>query len=128
MTNTMTDVRGQIVTVLSAAGITTLEHVPERLNPPVALLGMGSPWIEQGEQFGAFLMRYKVTLVVPTSTNEVATNALDAMVAKAIIALDNSAQFDIERVEEPTMLAFSSATYPSAALTLVHTSQISSQD
>ncbi|SNS41584.1 hypothetical protein SAMN06309944_0164 [Micrococcales bacterium KH10] len=91
----LNDIRTGIVQALEAAGIQAFDHLPERLNPPVAVLVPGSPYLEAGDVFGTHKVRYTVALVAGNATNDMATKALDELIETAVTALWDTA--DLER-------------------------------
>lgn len=101
--NTLAAQRADLQTALAAGGLTVLDHLPERIVPPVAIIAAGSPYLETGESFGSWRVRFTVVLVCSQGTNETATKQLDDSVTAAAVALDN-AGWGIERVDQPTML------------------------
>lgn len=121
--NTFTQARAEIAAALNGIDLDVHEYMPERMSPPCALLTTGSPWVEDGEQFGSFTVRYQVTIVAGTATNEVVTDRLDEHMAAAIVALDE-ADFGIARVDEPYGLQANNATYVAANISLVLAGQI----
>lgn len=124
MTNTLTGAREQLATLLTAGGLKALDHLPNRFTPPVALVTAGSPWVSNGETFGTFELRYTVTLVAPPSVNDVTTDALDALVADALVALHEAPDWGVDRVDEPHMLVANGAEYLAASLSVVTTTAI----
>lgn len=125
--NTFEAIKQRITDALIDIGVQTFEYLPARITPPMAFLVAGSPWIEDGATFGGFTVRYQVTLVVGQASNEVATANLDALTARAIVALDN-AGLPLERADEPNMLAVNNANYMAVNLSLTFASEIDSAE
>lgn len=117
--NTLTDARASLAAILTDAGLTALDFLPERINPPVALITAGAPWVANGETFGSFEVRYVVTLVAPKATNDTATDTLDALAAEALVAVCNAPDWGVDRVDEPHMLVVNGGEYLAASLTVV---------
>lgn len=113
--NTLAVLRGDLQQVLEGTGTTVLDHLPERLAPPVAVIAAGSPYIEPGETFGSWTVRHTVVLVCSPATNVTATRQLDSIVSSALVALD-AADWGIERVDQPTMLAHGNAHFLSTTI------------
>lgn len=123
--NTLTQARSTIEQALTAAGVPAVDHVPERLNPPCAIVQADSPWLEPGGAFGEFHVHYNVTLVAARAANKVATDALDELVAAsviALVALDGA--WGLERVEGPISLTYNAAEYVAATIAVVLTTHI----
>lgn len=124
MTNTFTQARADLAAILADAGIAATDFRPERINPPIALVTADSPWAAAGASFGSYAVRYAVTLVAPKAPNDAATDALDGLVATAVVALANSPDWGVDRVDEPFMLVVAGAEYLAASLTAVLTTAI----
>lgn len=101
--NTLTTQRGALQAALVESGLTVKDHLPERIVPPVAVIAAGSPYLESGETFGSWTVRFTVVLVCAQGTNETATKDLDDAVTAVVVALDG-AGWALERVDQPTML------------------------
>lgn len=97
-TNTLDDLRRKVADALGA-----MDHLPERIDPPLTMLVAGSPYVEGGDAYGTFNIRFTAVVVVGRSENAEATAALDAQVTWAIVQLDN-AGIALERVDQPSML------------------------
>lgn len=101
--NTLQAQRADLKAALAVSGTPVLDHLPERITPPVALIAAGSPYVEPGNTYGSWRVRFTVVLVASQGTNDTATRELDDVVTAALVALD--AGWDVERVDQPTMLA-----------------------
>ena len=113
--NTLAVLRQDLSTVLETAGVRTHGFLPERIVPPLALLAAGSPYVEAGDTFGSYVVRFTVVLVASQATNQVATTELDEAVTAALVALDNG-KWDVERVDQPTMMQSSNTHYLSTTI------------
>lgn len=113
--NTLATLREDLSTVLETAGVRTHGFLPERIVPPLALLAAGSPYLEEGDTYGSYKVRFTIVLVASQATNEVATKELDDAVTAAVVALDN-ARWAVERVDQPTMMASGNAHYLSTTI------------
>lgn len=113
--NTLALLREDLSTVLEAAGVRTHGFLPERIVPPLALLAAGSPYVEDGDTYGSYTVRFTVVLVASQATNQVATKELDEAVTAALVALDNG-NWAIERVDQPTMMQSSNTHYLSTTI------------
>lgn len=118
--NTLKALREELSAALATADLPVQTHLPERIVPPLAVLAAGSPYVERGDRFGSFRVRFTAILVCATGPNEVTTAALDETVTAALVALDDS-EFDLERVDQPMMLAHGNSHYLSAQVDLVRT-------
>lgn len=120
MSNTLHELRQELADVLDAAGTTVVDHLPERLVPPLAIVAAGSPYVEPADTFGSYRVRLTAVLVCSPATNDVATDALDEAVTAALVALDAS-DWGIERVDQPSMLAHANTHYLSTTVDVVRT-------
>ncbi|MBB1482496.1 hypothetical protein H5392_01315 [Tessaracoccus sp. MC1865] len=117
--NTMRSLRASIKTALGDAGLPVEDHLPERISPPLVMLAAGSPYVEAGDTYGSFNIRFTVVLVAAQGPNEVATSALDEHVTAALVALDNRG-IAVERVDQPTMLAHGNTHFLSTTIDVLH--------
>lgn len=100
----LTGARDALVDALNGlSGATVYGHVPEAIAAPAAVVQPGDPYLASGEEgvpFGWYRIRHKVTLVADVATNEVVTDALDAMIEGAVTEL-LVAGLAVETVSEP---------------------------
>lgn len=113
--NTLAELRADLTSVLEMAGVRTHGFLPERIVPPLALLAAGSPYLESGDTYGSYKVRFTIVLVASQATNEVATKELDEAVTAAVVALDK-ARWGMERVDQPTMMQSSNTHYLSTTI------------
>ncbi len=106
--NTLASCRAELQLLLGAAGVTVYDHIPERVVPPVALLEPGSPYMEQGDTFCDFIIRFNCVLLVANGTNDKATETLDQLICEAVDAVDT---WDAVTVEQPNPFEVNGATY-----------------
>lgn len=119
MSNTLAALRGELDTILSGAGMHVADHMPERLNPPVAFLAAGSPYVESGDTYGTFAVRFTVVLVAPRAVNAASTAGLDRLVAAALTAVVEAPGWGAERVDQPSLLAANNTEYLSTTLDVI---------
>ena len=113
--NTLAVLRQDLTASLVTGDLRVVDHLPERIVPPLALLAAGSPYVEAGDTFGSYVVRFTVVLVASQATNQVATTELDEAVTAALVALDNG-NWAIERVDQPTMMQSSNTHYLSTTI------------
>lgn len=106
--STLTDLRTELTESLTPLSVTTYTHVPGRMSLPGAFVMAGSPYIEQGDTFGARRIRFAVILAVQTGTNQSETTALDELIESAITALETD-DWLVEEVSQPYSMAFNNA-------------------
>jgi len=83
----LSDFKASVTTALRAAGVTSFEFLPERINPPAAVVLPGSPYVEAGDVYGTHKVNATVSLVAGNGTNDTATAALDNLIGTAVLAL-----------------------------------------
>jgi len=83
----LTDFRTSITSALKGAGVQAFEFLPERINPPAAVVLPGSPYVEAGDTFGTHKVTFTVSLIAGNGTNDAATAALDGLIQTAVLAL-----------------------------------------
>lgn len=118
--NTLATLRSELSAALASTDLRVMDHLPERIVPPLALIAAGNPYVGRGNTFGSFEVRFTVVLVCSQSTNQVATNELDDAVTTTLVALDN-ADWNILRVDQPTMLAQANTHYLSTTVDVART-------
>lgn len=121
--NTLTDLRDQLAAVLDSAGITALSYLPERPNPPVAVVSPAQPYVERGDTFGSFHVKLTALLLTRTATNELATTGLDRMIAGAAIAVADSV-FRLVSTDQPASFQVNNATYLGATVDVAWTGHL----
>jgi len=126
--STLTGLRSALDTVLTGRGLRTADHLPERVVPPLAIIGAGSPYVESGERFGTFAVRFTVFLVAAKAANQTATAELDDLVTRAVAAVMDAPGWGVERVDQPSMLDTGGAQYLSTTLDLITTSPLEPEE
>ena len=111
--NTLAGCRTELRLLLGAAGVSVIDHIPERVVPPAALLEPGSPYMEDGETFCELTVRFQLVILAPVAVNEVETNALDQLICDAIDALDT---WNVERVDQPQGFEINNAQFLGARI------------
>lgn len=100
----LAEARDALVEALNGlSGATVYGYVPEAIAAPAAVVQPSDPYLASGEEgvpFGWYRIRHKVTLVADVATNEVVTDALDAMIEGAVTEL-LVAGLAVETVSEP---------------------------
>lgn len=95
-------------------------HVPGRITPPIGAVTPGSPYLEPGETFGSFTVRYVVSLISRTGANDFVTDELDEAITETVVALVN-AGYGLESVSQPYALDAGNAQYLAVDLTTTTT-------
>ncbi len=110
MSNTLTELREALATLLTAAGLTVTSYLPERPTPPLAIVQPGAPYLARGDTFGAHTATLTVLLLTRTATNEQATAALDEMIVRMAVALAGT-DFRLAGVDQPAQFTANGAQY-----------------
>ena len=126
--NTLREHRDHLVTLLTGAGINAAAYLQERPNPPVAIVVPGSPYVTAGSQFGTFKASFTILLITRTATNEVATAALDDMIATTLVAVAGDATFGIDTVDQPSQITVNGAVYLAVMIDVSTTSAIETRE
>lgn len=104
-TSDLTKLRDEITAAITAAGITAVAYLPDRLNPPLALVQPGSPYIEPSKTSrpGAvrWAIHHEVILLVAPGDKRHQTVSLDALIEDSLGAL---VPFGIDQVAQPYSL------------------------
>ena len=120
MTNILTQAKAEVADTLNAAGIKAFQYIPERIQPPTAVISAGEPFIERGlhQTFTDVDMRLEIALVASTATNVKSTEDLEGLITTTILALKD-VNWDIESVSQPFGLEANNALYLAARVTVV---------
>ncbi|MCI6557115.1 hypothetical protein [Schaalia hyovaginalis] len=116
--------RADLAAALKAA--TTLPvhvNMPERLEPPCIVITEGSPLLEQGDCFGAVVIRLDANVVAAPVDNDLAIARLDAAVDEIAAALLHDWTIKVEAYQ--AVGAADSQRYLAARLTATSTLTIS---
>ena len=101
---TFEQVRPDITSVLSNAGMETTEYIGETLKPPCACVIPGQPYLEwrppsREIPFGHFVTRIDVLLVSHREASKKSAKLIEGMIRTAVTALHQD--YDIRRVSQP---------------------------
>lgn len=117
----LAELRADLKESLESVGIKAFEYLPERVQPPIALITPSDPYVEQGSTYTLFDIGLTVTLITAKATNPVATAALDELIENAIIA---TGDWLIDKVGAPFLLEANNAQFLAARLTLTQQIEI----
>lgn len=98
--NQLTELRADIANALNEAGIRAVDFNETKIVPPLAVVIPDDQYIvvRQGDQFGELNIGVQVLILGPRATESVAATAMDDLIVKAVLALDD---FDIVSVSAP---------------------------
>lgn len=105
---TLQALRNDLAQSLTDLGVPAYDYLPERLNPPAAIVTAGDPYVEQGMTYCTFKVSLQIHLLAGTQVNKKATDALDDLILTALQATDG---WDIEAVAEPSTFTTNNAEY-----------------
>lgn len=95
------EARAALLAVLETAGIPAFDNVPDRAQPPMAVMVPASDWIENGEVFGEFTISFDVEIVAGSGTNQAISLALDGMVEDVLTAIAQAPSMYAAAVGQP---------------------------
>ena len=105
---TLHELRQEVATALTAAGIQASAFMPEVIDPPIALVGPASTYVQPVEfktfKAGAFGVSLEVTLIAAIGINEVTTTQMDEFIETALRALCVDHDWQLVSVNEPGTL------------------------
>ncbi len=117
--NSLTAQRQALAALLTAArvaGVSVIDYMPERPQPPLVIVAPGTPYLVPGTTFGTFTTRFTLILLTRTGPNEVVTADLDDLVATVVVTVAASTDFTVVEVSTPASFAANGATYLGATI------------
>lgn len=96
------EARAALLAVLETAGLPAYAQVPDKTQPPMAVMVPSAAWIENGETFGEFTISFDVQIVVDIGTNQAMSIALDAAVEDVLVAIAAAPAMYAAEVEQPS--------------------------
>lgn len=124
VTNALTDLRTQVVTDLSDAGLPAVEYVAERVAPPVVVVVPGSPYVAAPDgdgtvPFGAYDVHLDVLAVAGKGTNRATAEWVDDTVIAVLAALGDD--WDVTEVGQPSEVQINGQAHLGAVVSLEQT-------
>lgn len=120
------DLRAGAKDVLVAADVKAVDYLAETLNPPVAAVVPGDPYLDrEGEDipFGHMRVRINVLLIGAKATNKSAASQIDELIEKSIDALED-ADWNVEEVGAPQQMLLNGVKHIGTYLALEQTVRI----
>jgi hypothetical protein len=114
------DARTSVAEVLNEVGLSTHPVLPERMNPPEAIVIARSPYITNGQAFGSYKVNLGVSIVVEPADNAVELDQLDNLIEEVISALVNHNHAVIE-VTKPYAWSYNNAQYTAVDVLISNT-------
>lgn len=116
----MTDARAQVATDLRAVGLTVKDHVPEKVVPPLVVMGARDPMLEPAETMSGLDFKFNLNLLIliPMKPNSEALAQLEAFVEKVLY---NLGDWDLEDVEPIVYMKLNDNLYPSVEVRISKT-------
>jgi hypothetical protein len=112
------EARAALLAVLETAGLPAYSIVPDRTQPPLAVMTPASDWIENGEVFGEFAVSFDVNIVVDVGTNQAVQLALDEAVESVLTAVTEASGMYAAAVGQPTAMELNGGMYLGTTLTV----------
>ncbi|NQW90279.1 hypothetical protein HQQ88_08225 [Curtobacterium sp. VKM Ac-2861] len=118
-----TGIAAELDAALRPLGARAYPNLPDRLNPPLALVQPGSPYLEpatgSGFARGSWSIRHELILLLPpTAANAVQASSLDVLVEAAMHVAVNHG---LQSVGQPYPLEVAGVTYTACRLQLLTT-------
>lgn len=107
--NEITAAKAEFALVLTEAGLDVYPYIPNRITPPVVVVRHGSPYLQPATVGNEYSLGLELVLLATTAVNEVATEALDALIEQVINALPNYAY--MANVSQPQIFSENGADY-----------------
>jgi hypothetical protein len=114
----LSEARADLLAVLTAAGLRAYAEVPERPQPPMAVMVPSGDWIAQGEVFGEFVVSFDVEIIVASGANTVVSKALDTAVETALNAICDASKMYASAVSQPQAVEIGAGLYLGATITV----------
>lgn len=114
MASPLSIARTDLTTRLSGFSIDVLDAVPEKIVPPIAFVGPGSPYVEgnfQGMMFGESKVNLTLTLVVAADGNAERATALDDLIVEAVDFINSQNDLFIDDVDRPAAVTLNGQRY-----------------
>lgn len=116
----LTELRTDIATKLTSAGVKAIEYVGDAITPPCAAVVPAQPYLEwqsgrDGVPYGHVVAVIDVLLLAGRETSKTVAAAIDQMAESAIEALDD---YDIRRLSQPGVVTLKGAKFIGAVLTI----------
>lgn len=121
MSNTLTDTRTALQTLLSGAGLRVTPYLPDLPTPPLVILTPGQPYLQRGDRFGTHQITLTVLLLTTRATSEVMTEQLDEMIATLAVTVYNADGFTLGTVDSPSQFTVGTAKYLGTTVDVTHT-------
>jgi hypothetical protein len=112
------EARAQLLEILEDAGLRAYAEVPERAQPPMAVMVPSVDWIANGETFGEFVLSFDVEIIAATGSNTVISKALDEAVEDALVAITNAPKAYAAGVGQPSAVEIGGGVYLGATITV----------
>lgn len=119
----LTNARVGVAEDLTNAGLRVVDHLPERITPPLVVIGLGDPYVEESDSFDntEFVVRLSLGLIVGASTNAVASRAIDTMIETVLF---NLGDWTIDNVEQPGLRSYHDSLFLTSIIDISNTINI----
>jgi hypothetical protein len=123
MSNALTDLRVQLKTLLTDAGVNAFVIAPTTATPPMVYVGPGDPYVtREGAAFGSEIVRHDLGIVAPPGVNEVIAERLDELVLTVLDVIDPSEDFIVDplrSVDRPGQITLNGQRYVATTITVL---------
>lgn len=116
----MTKARAELMADLQSVGLAVKDHVPEKVVPPLVIMGAKDPMLVPGITMSGLELTFNLGLLVliPYKPNSEALKSLEETVEKVLF---NTGGWDVVSVGSPVYMGFNDSQFPSMEIILSKT-------
>lgn len=114
---TLSAVRQELKEDLASLGWITFDHIPSGVTPPVVLIGVGDPYLEEGDTFSAteMLVHIEIFAIPEPATNARVTDKMDEMISAIVL---NTADWHLDGVSAPFITTLNNSQFLACRISL----------
>lgn len=115
----------EVQAVLAGVGFKSFDYLPERVNPPVAIVSPGEPFVEEGDTFTTMKVTLDVVLVAGKASNKQSTYDLYDLIDTAVF---NLGDWHVDSVQRPYQLEANGVPYLATTVTISNEIEITEKE
>lgn len=118
----LTNGRIQLATVLDAqldAAVSVIDHLPDSVTPPTAMIGWGDPWITKAT-LCQWTAKMEVFIVAQRLEPGGQYQTLEEIVSDAVTAIESLPYYSIDDVTSPYPLQIGGVDYLAASINITY--------
>lgn len=117
----LAQLRADVATALTTAGLTAIDYVAETIVPPVAVVVPSDPYVtDEDVPFGHVNVNLSILVIGGKGTNKAAASQIDSLIAQAFVAL-LTAGYDVTEVSPPGQVNLNGQSFLGAVIDLSET-------